>query len=332
MQAIIAYQSLNSNTSSEHDLAASTAQRFQRAAHKILADIYPAGSGALQYPTAPEAEPQQAIQGPAQLTSVADRAYLDNKNKRKREDTDDGEELRFEAAQSEMLSMVEGKARQVHQMAYRAMSTQCDLIVFGELDSSHADWASLSKAAGDTVHVSKRSKACHCFSVHGSQSTTKSVYEGAGWCAVKCNGILAVFVHVPNNIANSVSAATKFYQDINSTLINTINGGIVDVFIGDTNQPRESFSPEVISAGMSKTYRDAHSAGSSINPADTWAKGGASHKGTNSANTKKFDVAVYNTATIKSIEVKYFSQLSFTSDQAVAYTDHMGVLVKVDKR
>ena len=333
MQVVIAYQSLNSNTSSEHDLAASTAQKFQRAAHKTLASLYPAGSGALKYPTDPRFAPHEALQGPAELVNVADKDYLDGKNerKRKRADSDDGEALRYESAQTEMLSMVESKAQQVHQMAYRAMSKRCDLIVFGELDSSHSDWASVSKSAGASVHVSKRSKACHCFSVHGPTSTTTAICEGEGWLAARCSGVLAVFVHVPNNIAGVKGTAVKFYKDIKNTLLNTSGGGIVDVFIGDTNQPRESFSPEVITSGMDQTFRDAHSAGSAIKPADTWAKGGVNHKGTNSANSKKFDVAVYNTSTVTKIDVKYFSQFSFTSDQAAAYTDHMGVLVKVDK-
>lgn len=334
MQVVIAYQSLNSNTSSEHGLAASTAQKFQRAAHKTLAELYPDGSGALKYPTNPQIDSELALQGPAELVSVADKNYLDGKNerKRKRSDSDDGEKIRLEAAQTEMLSMVEGKARQIHQMAHRAMAKQCDLIVFGELDSSHPDWASISKAAGDNIHVSKRKKACHNFSIHGPTSTAKPIAEGEGWCAARCSGILAVFVHVPNNIAGVKAGATKFYKDIKNTLLTTSGGGIVDVFIGDTNQPRASFSPEVISTGMDQTYRDAHSSGSSINPTDTWSKSGVTHKGTNSANSKKFDVAVYNTSTVRNIEVKYFSQFSFTTDQAAAYTDHMGVLVKVDKK
>jgi len=333
MQVVIAYQSLNSNTSSEHDLAASTAQKFQRAAHRTLADLYPDGSGALKYPTDEQFDSHDALQGPAELVGVADKDYLKGKNerKRKRSDSDDGEALRYEAAQTEMLSMVEGKARQIHQMAHRAMSKRCDLIVFGELDSSHADWASVTNAAGASVHVSKKSKACHCFSVHGPTSTTTPICEGEGWVAAKCSGVLAVFVHVPNNIAGVKGAATKFYKDIKNTLLTTSGGGIVDVFIGDTNQPRETFSPEVITSGMDQTFRDAHSTGSAINPADTWAQGGVDHRGTNSANSKKFDVAVYNTSTVTKIEVKYFSQFSFTSDQAAAYTDHMGVLVKVDK-
>ncbi|RDH80692.1 MAG: hypothetical protein DIZ80_16835 [endosymbiont of Galathealinum brachiosum] len=334
MQVVIAYQSLNSNTSSEHNLAASTAQKFQRAAHKTLAGLYPAGSGALKYPTDPRVKSNLALQGPAQLIPAADKSYLDGKNetKKKRSDSDDSEKLKLQAAQTEMLSMVEGKARQIHQIAYRAMAKQCDLIVFGEMDSSHADWATVAGAAGDSIHVSKHQKACHCFSVHGPTNTTIPISEGDGWCAARCSGVLAVFVHVPNNVAGKKSAASRFYKDIKNTLLNTSGGGVVDVFIGDTNQPRDTFSPEVITSGMDQTYRDAHSASSTINPADTWARDGVNHKGTNSANSKKFDVAVYNISTIRKIEVKYFSQFSFTTDQAAAYTDHMGVMVKLEKK
>ena len=44
--------------------------------------------------------------------------------------------------------MVEGKARQLYQFAYREVGATIDAIVFGELDSTHAQWQSISKEAG----------------------------------------------------------------------------------------------------------------------------------------------------------------------------------------
>ena len=91
------------------------------------------------------------------------------------------------------------------------------------------------------------------------------------------------------------------------------------------------FSPEVISLGLNGSFKDGH-AGSGITVSDTWSRQAVLHAGTNSANTKKFDVAVYNAATVESISVHYISQLAAVAQQAAAYTDHMGLLVKVDKK
>lgn len=333
MEVVMAYQSLNSNSSTEHDLGASTRQAFQRAAQHTLAPMYPKGTGVLRYPFNPELDPAIILQGPAELVPVGDKNYLDDKKpskKRKRDEADTGDDLKFAAAKSEMLSMVEGKARQLYQFAYREVGASIDVMVFGELDSTHADWQSINTQAGKKIHVSVRPKACNCFSIHGPSGITQSVAEGEGWCAVRCKGVLAVFVHVPNSLAANKDAATTFYKTIKNTLLNTANGGVVDVVVGDTNQPRETFSPEVISSGMDQSFVDAHSGSITLN--DTWAENPVVHKGTNSANSKKFDVAVYNTSTVKKIEVKYISQFSFAAKSAVAYTDHMGVLVKVDKK
>jgi hypothetical protein len=333
MEVVMAYQSLNSNSSTEHDVAASTRQAFQRAAQHTLAPMYPKGTGVLRYPFNPDLDPSIILEGPAELVPVGEKNYLDDKKpgkKRKRDDADNGDDIRFAAAKSEMRSMVEGKARQLYQFAPREIGATLDLIVFGEMDSTHSDWKSIPTEAGKKIHVSVRPKACNCFSIHGPTGTTQPIAEGEGWCAVRCRGVLAVFVHVPNSLAANKDEATTFYKNIKNTLLNTANGGVVDVVIGDTNQPRATFSPEVISSGMDQTFVDAHSG--AISPADTWAEKPVVHKGTNSANSKKFDVAVYNTSTVKKIEVKYISQFSFTAKTAVAYTDHMGVLVKVDKK
>lgn len=332
MTAVIAYQSLNSNASTEHDLAASTSQHFLRQAQRTLASMYPSGSGALNYPTNPGVPPHVALYGPPHLLPVASADHMDvaNPKKRKRSEADDTNEAAYKKAKLRTLSMVEGKALQIYQMAYREVHEQCDLIVFGELDSSHVDWKTVPSAAGKQQFVSVRPKACNCFSVHGP-SSTEFIGEGDGWCAAKCNGVLVVCVHVPNSLAANQSEAARFYKGIKNKLL-TSCGSTPDLIIGDTNQPRENFSPQVISDGMDEPFLDAHSAGSAIVPADTWAPNGVTHQGTNSANSKKFDVAIYNPSTVASIQVTYFTQFSATSGQAAAYTDHMGVLVKVEKR
>lgn len=336
MTAVIAYQSLNSNSASEHGLAASTSQAHLRQAQRTLAALYPEKSGALKYPTNTDIEPHVALQGPAQLVPVADAAFMDvNKpsKKRKRDAADDETDKGFQEAKSRTLSMVEGKALQIYQQAYRDVHAQCDLIVFGELDSTHPDWGSITATAGKRVKSSIRTKACNCFSLHssGSDSHVKFIAEGEGWCAAKCKGVIVVFVHVPNSLATKRDQAITFYKKIKNAVLQAPHGGVIDLVMGDTNQSSESFSPDVISKGLDLTFLDGHTSGH-ILPTDTWAKKPVLHSGTNSVNSKKFDVAVYNSATVKSIKVKYFTQLSFASKQAAAYTDHMGILVKVEKK
>lgn len=336
MAAVIAYQSLNSNSSTDHNLAASTSQVHLRTAQRTLSSLYPQGSGALKYPTNPGVEPHVALQGPAQLIPVAEDTFMDVQKpskKRKRSEMESDEDAAFIEAQARTLSMVEGKALQIYQQAYRDVHEQCDLIVFGELDSTHPDWKSIPASAGKRVKSSIFPKACNCFSLHssGSDSKVQFIGEGEGWCAAKCKGVLVVFVHVPNSLAAKRDQAISFYKNIKNKVLTATGGGVIDVIMGDTNQPSDTFSPDVISKGLDQTFLDAHTA-DHISPTDTWAKDGVKHKGTNSVDTKKFDVAMYNTATVKNINVKYFTQFSFASEKAAAYTDHMGILVKVEKK
>jgi hypothetical protein len=336
MVAVIAYQSLNSNASTEHNLDATTSQHFLRQAQRTLSSLYPEGSGALKYPTNPDIDPHEAIQGPAQLLPVAGSSFMDveepNK-KRKRAQTDDETDAAYNEARLRTLGMVEGKSRQIYQQTYREFGEQCDLVVFGELDSDHPDWRSLTASSGKRVHVSSFPKACNCFSLHSSGASLKvqPLADGEGWCAARCNGVLAVFVHVPNSLATKKDEAVKFYNTIRSKLLVTDGGGVIDVVMGDTNQPSEMFSPGVISKGLAGDFKDGHGSGT-ITASDTWSQGGVTHKGTNSVDNKKFDVAVYNTATVAKISVRYITQLSFSGGKAAAYTDHMGILVKVEKK
>lgn len=338
MVAVIAYQSLNSNSAAEHGLAASTSQVHLRTAQRTLAELYPHKSGALKYPSNPDVDPHVALQGPAQLVPVAESTFMDvekpsKKRKRSEIESDDEVNAAYLEAKSRTLSMVEGKARQIYQQAYRDVHEPCDLIVFGELDSTHPDWGSIPASAGKRVKASIRPKACNCFSLHssGADATVQFIGEGEGWCAAKCKGVIVVFVHVPNSLATKRDQAITFYKKIKNAVLQAPHGGVIDLVMGDTNQSSESFSPDVISKGLDLTFLDGHTSGH-ILPTDTWAKKPVLHSGTNSVNSKKFDVAVYNSATVKSIKVKYFTQLSFASKQAAAYTDHMGILVKVEKK
>jgi len=336
MVAVIAYQSLNSNSSTQHGLDASTSQTFLRQAQRTLPAMYPLDSGALKYPVNPEIDPHVAIQGPAQLLPVAGATFMDvdkPSKKRKREEPDADADAAYREARLRTLSMVEGKARQIYQQTFREFGEQCDLVVFGELDSDHPYWRSLTAASGKRVHVSSFPKACNCFSLHSSAAEIKMqpIADGEGWCAARCSGVLLAFVHVPNSLATKKADAIKFYNTIRSKLLTSDGGGVIDVVMGDTNQPTAMFSPGVISQGLYGDFRDGHGPGE-ITASDTWSPNKLTHQGTNSVDNKKFDVAVYNTSTVAKISVRYITQFSSSSGKAAAYTDHMGLLVKVEKK
>lgn len=335
MSTVIAYQSLNSNVSSDHNLEASTSQMHTRKAQRTLARKKTERIS-LNFPTIDDPKPDLAVHGPAQLVKTAPAEFMDVEKskgrKRKRGEMEEEDKALKEAA-DKMLGMFQGKARQIYQHAHREFGQACNLLVFGELNASHKNWLSTRPATGEMIHASVFPKACNCFSLHSanSASTTQFIAEGDGWVAANCNGVRVVFVHVPNSLATDAGKATKFYKEIKNKVVNSTasGGGVVDLVMGDTNQASALFSPKIISAGMDGKFSDASAAETSISPVDTY---GVTFKGTNSVDTKKFDVAIYNTATVKKIDVRYFSQFSHHGSLAAAYTDHMGILVKVDKK
>src|SRR5690606_36567331 len=129
-----------------------------------------------------------------------------------------------------------------------------------------------------------------------------------------------------NAIAKDESAAILFYQKINNAVLGAGKGAI-DVIMGDTNQAKASFTPNVVSRALGIVFKDAHT-GDTISPADAF---NTSFGGTNATASKKYDVAVYNTASIKKIKMNYFSQFSSVGKGVAAVTDHMGVGVYIEK-
>lgn len=310
MAVVIAYQSLNSNVSTTHNIQASKSQQFTIKTHDHSAQQ--SEPWMLQLPTAEGVPPNVPVHGPAQLLATAPEGTMG-----KGKQTD-----------ASFLSMVEGKALQIHQNSIRSFPRPCDLLVLGELDATHTDWASMKSKAGSLLHASTPSKACNCFSVHSTGSTgfNEQIAEGTGWVAVKCGGVMAVFVHVPNAIATDESAAETFYKNINNEVLSKGKGPI-DIIMGDTNQPNDAFTPRVVTSALGNAFSDAHPA-KSINPADSYK---VSFSGTNSTATKKYDVAVYNKASIQKIQAIYISQFSSIGSSVAAVTDHMGICVYLEK-
>lgn len=306
----IVYQSLNSNSSKKHGVKASKSQPFTKMAHEhsLLGKRKHWG---LDYPTAPDVKPQVPVQGPPNLVRTASLGF---------KGLNFGDDI--------FSAMIGEKMRQTHQIALRN-GTACDVMVLGELDGSHADWSNLADDAGTRLDSSTYSgKACQCFTVYSSNSTVKVLADGPGWLAVRCITVLVVFVHVPNAIAKNKVRLAAYYKDIANTLHKKHGGGIIDVIMGDTNQSHPGVSPEVVSAGTKMKFKNAH-VEKTISPSDTFNQ---SYKGTNAKGTHKYDVAVYNTLTISSPPtIRYVSQFSPSGTGMMAVTDHMGMILQVDK-
>ncbi|KAB8044228.1 hypothetical protein [Janthinobacterium aquaticum] len=307
---VIVYQSLNSNSSSTHGIKASNSQNFTALTHDHYSGQNLSAFSLIQ-PTLPTGSPYTPVYGPPSKLELAPQGYM-----AKGSHTD-----------QQFLSMVEGKARQMHQTLIR-FSEKCDLMVFGELDNTHSDWSSLQFHAGPFLSSTfgQAKRACQCFSLHSENSNVSIIASDTSWVAVKCIDIIVLFVHVPNSIAGSPDALLIYYNDIKNEVTNAKGGGTIDLVMGDTNQKSAGVTPAALTKATGSTFIDAH-AEKKINPFDTYNQ---SFFGTNSKGTEKYDVAVYNSQRMKAPEVVYLSQFSPNDEGSVnAITDHMGVAVKI---
>lgn len=313
MPVVIAYQSLNSNSSVDHSISAANSQHFTRQTHEYYARNTPDPT-ALVYPTlattTPGYSPTIPVQGPAHLVDIAPSGSM---GKGQHDD-------------SEFVGLISGKMAQLHQTVHRAFQQPCDLLTIGELDSQHPQWAKAQLCTGAFLYSSSKDKACNCFSVHGNSHINKFIAEStsAGWIAIECGSVVVVFVHVPNSIAKKSGDSQNFYSKMRDKVAK--QGKSIDIIMGDTNQGSDKFTPSVVSSASGSTFKDAHAG--AISPSDFFNK---TVSGTNSNASKKYDVVVYNTATITSIQVEYISQFSPGSGGALAVTDHMGIVAKVTK-
>jgi hypothetical protein len=314
---LICYQSLNSSAAKDHGLKATTTQNFTSQTHNNIfsSSTFPSY---LQYPK-PEKMQIEPVEGPANLLAMAP---LNSMSKGSH-------------TGPEMLDLVTGKALQFSVMASRipniggmANGARPDVMVFGEIDSSHPDWSSLNDFMGKRIDQNfLYGKTCQAFSVHSENSGTKVIGIGTGWIAVEVVSLVVVFVHVPNNIAKNGGETADFYKKIFNAIPN------VDIILGDTNQPStKNYTVDCVNKGRGLNIYNYISNGPVIYPSDSFNKG---YLGTNSNSKEMYDVAVYNTARINHIKIEYVSQLmtdtnSFGGGQAVAISDHMGMIVYVE--
>jgi hypothetical protein len=292
---VIAYQSFNANSSNTHGLASMWQQPLTRAtANRVTG----AGHQALVLPSL-DNEFTLPVEGPAHLRPI--QALVGPPT---------------QVAFGNQIALI-------YQNIYRAIGTMPDLLVCGELDVSNADFAALRQNSGLHASVTGNAKACQCFTAFAQAGVAAQIQllaEGLGFVIYSIAGLSVLFVHVPNAIATDALKVRDFYAQLNNHLV-TIGRGPIDLVIGDTNQSSSNFTQNALSQG----FANAH-ANTAVSPFDNWQ---VTQGGTNSAGTKMFDVAVYNTTTIN-LEAGpvYLSQ----SSGGVTVTDHCGLAVKVSRK
>lgn len=200
---IFFYQSFEASSAPVHDLKSVTAQTHTRTAHKTWSGLQQQTKRTLVYPVLDDdkltgnrhAEP---VSGPPQLVATVAKDPAD----------DDKQANLWEGVGTrEFLTMMQQKILQNQQVVNRQMQAMPDVTAFGELDGAHADFSDMSRFAGNRVGVTGAGMACHSFTVYANnQRNVELAGSGDGWYAIRYLGFVVVFVHVPNDIADGMSA------------------------------------------------------------------------------------------------------------------------------
>jgi hypothetical protein len=295
----IAYQSFNANSSSTHGLDSIAKQRFTKDTNSYVTSQ---GHQALVLPSDP-GNLTAPLEGPAELKPI---------------------ELLVD---KQTVGTFGTHISLAYQNFYRALQSMPDIMVIGELDTSHADFSSMIGGTDTSLTAHPSKKACQSFTAI-SQTQVAScltfLKSGEGFVVYAVGDLTVVFVHVPNRIATSSSETQQFYYNIAHSL--AAKSKQIDLIIGDTNQPRFNFSAEVLNIAFgTKAYINASST-ASIVKYDNWQ---VEEKGTNSTGTKMYDVAVYRSDVndVKAGPV-YISQ----SSGGITVTDHCGVGLTIERK
>jgi hypothetical protein len=294
---IVAYQSFNANVSTTHDF---NSMKFQRFTKDTNAHMTGQGNDVLEYPTN-RAILDVPIEGPAYKRPIS----------------------RLESDQH-TVGVFGSHICQMWQHFVRQFGRMPDLMVIGEMDSSHQDFKTM--VSGDNLRFDAfpNAKACQSFSAicqnpEGGRVT--AVAAGVGYVVYSVADLNMVFVHVPNEIATNQPAMQKFYSQIANEL--TRGGKVIHVVLGDTNQQRPNFTADVLNAAFGvTTYQTA---ALSASPVDVY-QGVAG--GTNSNASKMYDVAVYRSDVLELKKIAYISQ----SATSVTVTDHAGLGIHVERK
>jgi hypothetical protein len=230
---------------------------------------------------------------------------------------------------SKWQELIHQAIRQLHQTQFREHGSACDLMVLGEINTNSPEQTGLANllSSSPSLSVSPATKACQNFSAFPHSPTNcKIINQGDGWIAIQYENINVVFVHVPNSIAGSESQLQQFYQGISNDVTGKTSG-VIDLVMGDTNQSSSGVTPRVLSKVVGVKFEDAHD-GHAIEIANAHNK---TVFGTNAKGTKKYDVAVYNTQTLKVSEPSYCAPFVRFGQNAAAITDHMGLSVEAKR-
>ena len=302
---------MNANTAKEHNIKSLNSQQHTVMTHDHFATQKP-DAMILDYPVSRDF-PGVPVQGPAFAVKGAPQGTMDKGNHN----------------DHEFLMMLGNKVLQIKQAIYRSFGQMPDLLTFGEVDHTNGELALFNQYAGVSMPMSAvEDKACQNFSVYQDGGLpAHELGTGVGWRAVEVGGLVVVFVHVPNAKAKDASLTIQFYKGIQAKL----NGRVIDIVMGDTNQSTGSFTPECLSAAIGVQdlhYVDAHPH-KQISPIDGF---GLTMVGTNSKLDRRYDVAVYNPLTVRMVKCDYFTQHVRQSGTRTssAVTDHMGIVIQVE--
>lgn len=294
---IIAYQSFNSNSSTSHGLDSLRFQHFTKLTNE---SVTKKGQQALVLPSDPN-NLTMAIEGPADLMDI--------------------EPL----TDSQPVTAFGGQISLVGQNLKRALGGMPDILVLGEMDSSHSDFKTISSDKDVKYEHVKTERANQSFTaiipVQNNMWISRICHD-EGYVIYNVFKFGVAFVHVPNNIAKDETKVANFYSNIYNKVVQ--EGGTLDLVIGDTNQTNSDFTVGVLSSLYPKDkYVNAAPSGN-IELVDNYKN---SVSGTNSTGSKMYDVAVYRSARVKlTAGPAYISQ----SSGGITVTDHCGIGVNIE--
>jgi hypothetical protein len=294
---IIAYQSFNANSSTNHGLKALSFQRFTLATNEHVTEeghealVLPYNASNLAAP----------IEGPAHLRPI--------------------EVL----TTPQTIEVFGAQISLVWQNFNRVFGAMPDIMVCGELDASNADFANVVAGPNVAIDPVSAKKACQSFTAISQTSIASRIAfiaGGEGYVVYEVAGLVVVFVHVPNRIATSRNATQEFYIKIAQQM--QVGGRTIHLVIGDTNQPNFNFTAEILNLAF-KT--DAYENATDTRDVEKLDNYNVVESGTNSTGTKMYDVAVYRSDLV---DLKRSTAYLSQSSSAVTITDHCGLGVRVE--
>jgi hypothetical protein len=350
---IIAYQSFNANSSHDHGLKALSHQTFTQAANAHMAQHQ---HQALVLPHDPN-NMTKIYYGPAEKKTPVDLKTFQTQNTdyfmsyveqfRQEYDIDKPaseiikDPFVMQKMQEYMISQTVGvfggQISAVWANFARTLNAVPDVMVCGEIDASHPDLADAFSDPSITVKVASAQKACQCFSVVSQTALASKIMhisEDVGYVACRISDINVLFVHVPNAMCKKREEMEQWYFKIANNFKS--NGQTLDLVIGDTNQGSSDFTRQVLDAAFNVPYQNALGSDKQISKIDSVIASSTGtgnvynnvvESGTNAGGTAMFDVAVFNSQTIKCNKLVYVSQAA----TGVTITDHSGLGVDVER-